>query len=119
MPSVDLGFYAGYRGLGFGYSWDVLHAYSRRLSFSFGSKYIGIDFSLQTSTDLTTKIAYGNQLLGELGTNLVTIKNANLHVWYALNSVHYSHNAAIKQSFIQKKTAGSLLLHLSYMSHPK
>ena len=26
MPSVDLGLYAGYRAIGFGYSWDVLHA---------------------------------------------------------------------------------------------
>ena len=33
-PSVDLGFYAGYRGFGFGYSWDALNAYAQRLSFS-------------------------------------------------------------------------------------
>jgi hypothetical protein len=117
QPSVDVGFYAGYRGIGFGYSWDVLHAYSRRLSFSFGSKYIGIDFSLQTTSDLTTRLAYGDEVLGELGKNLMTITNANLGIWYALNSAHYSHNAAVKQSYIQKKTAGSLLLHLSYMSN--
>jgi len=116
QPSVDLGFYAGFRGIGFGYSWDVLHAYSRRLSFSFGSKYIGIDFTLQKTGDLTTKVAYNDQVLAELGKNLMTITNANLHIWYALNAAHYSHNAAVKQSYIQKKTAGSLLLHLSYMS---
>ena len=116
MPSVDVGFYAGFRGIGFGYSWDVLHAYSRRLSFSFGSKYIGIDFTLQTTGDLTTKVAYNDQVLAELGKNLMTISNAHLHIWYALNAAHYSHNAAVKQSYIQKKTAGSLLLHLSYMS---
>lgn len=117
MPSVDLGLYAGYRGIGFGYAWDVLHAYSRRLSFSFGSKYIGVDFSLQTSGDVATTLAYKNQVLGDLGSNLVRFTNANLNIWYALNAAHYSHNAAIKQSYIQKKTAGSLLLHLSYMSH--
>ena len=116
QPSVDLGFYAGFRGIGFGYSWDVLHAYSRRLSFSFGSKYIGIDFTLQKTGDLTTKVAYNDQVLAELGKNLMTISNASLHIWYALNAAHYSHNAAVKQSYIQKKTAGSLLLHLSYMS---
>lgn len=117
MPSVDLGLYAGYRAIGFGYSWDVLHAYSRRLSFSFGSKYIGVDFSLQRSGDVVTSFAYKGQVLGDLGAGLVRFTNANLSVWYALNSAHYSHNAAIKQSYIQKKTAGSLLVHLSYMSH--
>ncbi len=117
MPSVEVGFYAGYRGIGFGYSWDVLHAYSRRLNFSFGSKYIGLDFSLQTSGDFSTNIAYNSDVLGKLGTNLVTVSNANLDIWYVLNAAHYSHNAAVKQSYIQKKTAGSLLLHLSYMSH--
>ena len=116
QPSVELGFYAGFRGIGFGYSWDVLHAYSRRLSFSLGSKYIGIDFTLQKTGDLTTKVAYNDQVLAELGKNLMTITNAHLHIWYALNAAHYSHNAAVKQSYIQKKTAGSLLLHLSYMS---
>lgn len=116
-PSLDLGFYAGYRGIGFGYSWDVLHAYSRHLSFSFGSKYLGIDFSLQKTGDFSTNIAYNNDVLGNLGSNLMTVSNANLNVWYALNAAHYSHNAAVKQSYIQKKTAGSLLLHLSYMSH--
>ena len=116
QPSVELGFYAGFRGIGFGYSWDVLHAYSRRLSFSLGSKYIGIDFTLQKTGDLTTNVAYNDQVLAELGKNLMTITNANLHIWYALNAAHYSHNAAVKQSYIQKKTAGSLLLHLSYMS---
>ena len=117
QPSLDLGFYAGFRGLGFGYSWDVLHAYSRRLNLSLGSKYIGVDFTLQTSGDITTSAAYKQTPLGELGKNLVTITNANLNIWYALNAAHYSHNAAVKQSYIQKKTAGSLLLHLSYMSH--
>lgn len=116
-PSVDLGFNAGYRGIGFGYAWDVLNAYSRRLNLSFGSKYLGIDFSLQTSADIATTLAYNNQLFIDLGSNLVSFSNANLNIWYALNAAHYSHNAAVKQSYIQKKTAGSLLLHLSYMSH--
>ena len=61
-------------------------------------------------------MAYNDQVLAELGKNLMTISNAHLHIWYALNAAHYSHNAAVKQSYIQKKTAGSLLLHLSYMS---
>ena len=116
-PSVDLGFYAGYRGLGFSYSWDLLHAYDRRLNFNFGSKAIGIDFSYQTSDNITTRTAINNTLIPFMTTDhALSITNANLNVWYALNAAHYSHQAAVKQSFIQRKTAGSLLLHVSYMS---
>lgn len=115
IPSVDLGFYAGYRGFGFGYSWDAMNAYSRRLSFSLGSKSMGLDFSLQTSANIATTLAVERDPIDDFK-NQVTISNASLSLWYALNAAHYSHQAAVKQSYIQKKTAGSLLLQLSYMS---
>ena len=116
-PSVDLGFYAGFRGLGFSYSWDVLHAYDRRLNFNIGSKVIGLDFSYQTSNNITTQMAVDKELLPFMTTDkALTVTNANLSVWYALNAAHYSHHAAVKQTYIQRQTAGSLLLHLSYMS---
>lgn len=115
-PSVDLGFYAGYRSLGFGYSWDAIHAYAQRLSFSLGSKFIGIDFNIHTSTNILTNLQLDNQQNLDFGKGNVTITNASLNLWYALNAQHYSHQAAVKQSFIQKQTAGSLLLHLAYTS---
>jgi hypothetical protein len=116
-PSVDLGFYAGYRGFGFGYSWDIMNAYARRISFSFGSKFIGLDFEHRTSTNVRTDIALNGDLLPSFSTsNSSAITNSRLNVWYALNSAHYSHNAAIKQSYIQRKTAGSFLLHLTYLA---
>ena len=116
-PSVDLGFNVGYRGFGFGYSWDALHAYAQKLNFSFGSKYIGLDFSYQTSANIRSQAAINDRLVPSLDSeNNVVVTNANLSLWYALNAAHYSHAAAIKQSYIQRKTAGSLLLHLSYMS---
>lgn len=115
-PSVDLGFYVGYRGFGFGYSWDVMHAYAQHLSFSLGSKSIGLDFSIHKSTNINTIVALNDEATSDLFKGAVTIKNTKLSLWYALNAAHYSHNAAIKQSYIQKKTAGSLLLHLSYMA---
>jgi hypothetical protein len=112
---VDLGFNAAYRGFGFSYSWDALNVYSRRLKFSFGSKFIGLDFSLQKSANITTNLQVEGSTF-DTRKNIVSITNANLNIWYALNAAHYSHQAAIKQSYIQKKTAGSLLLHLQYMS---
>lgn len=115
-PSVDLGFYAGYRGFGFGYSWDAIHAYAQRLSFSFGSKFIGIDFGIHTSTNIYTNLQFGDQQSWDFGKDKVTITNASLNIWYALNARHYSHQAAVKQSYIQKQTAGSFLVHLAYTS---
>ena len=56
-PSVDLGFNVGFRGFGFGYSWDALHAYAQKLNFSFGTKYIGVDFSYQKSTNIRSQAA--------------------------------------------------------------
>lgn len=50
-PSIELGFHAAYRGLGFGYSWDVVHAYARNLDFSLGSKMLGIEFQRQAYSD--------------------------------------------------------------------
>lgn len=116
-PSVDLGFNVGFRGFGFGYSWDAIHAYAQKLNFSFGSKFIGLDFSYQKSTNIETKMALNTTPLPLFDSrNNVVITNANLNIWYALNAAHYSHAAALKQSYIQRKSAGSILLHLSYMS---
>lgn len=117
-PSLDLGFQVGLRSVNFGYSWDALHAYSQKLNFSLGGKSWGVELLRQKSSNIRTGIeiknwGVTNQFLED---NTIHITNTNLTAWYALNSPHYSHNAAIKQSYIQKKTAGSLLLSLSYLN---
>ena len=117
-PSIDLGFYVGYRGFGFGYSWDALHAYANNLNFSLGSKSLGIEFQRQVSTHVSGKLSTPDDpgtSTADVPGGLLWVRNTNLTAWYALNSEHYSHNAAIKQSYIQKKSAGSLLLSLSYL----
>lgn len=118
-PSVDLGFKAYYRGYGGGYSWDVLNAYTTHWNLSFGSKYIGIEFMRNVGTNLNGKFLVNgieDPTLKPLIKGEFRISNTSLSAWYALNSAHYSHNAAIKQNYLQKRTAGSLLLSLSYMS---
>lgn len=118
-PSVNLGFQAGFRGFGFGYSWDAVHAYSQNMNFSLGGKYIGIEFMRQrsrnTQASIGDKAPSNTYSLNRYDVNN-EITNTTVNVWYALNSAHYSHNAAIKQSYIQKKTAGSLLLQATYLS---
>ena len=118
-PSIDLGFHIGLRTLGFGYSWDVLSAYSTNWNISLGGKGLGISFRRQVTTNLTGKVLINEKedpdpTLIDKGD--MRIATTSLSAWYALNASHYSHNAAIKQSYIQRKTAGSLLLQVAYMS---
>lgn len=111
-PSAELGFYAAYRDFGFGYSWDLLNAYARNINFSIGSKSMGLEFMRQRSTNLSGRVKEMPTIRIHNGSLWIT--NTSLSVWYALNAKHYSHNAAIRQSFIQKHSAGSLMLHLAY-----
>ena len=118
-PSLDLGFNAGFRGIGFGYAWDVLHAHSTNMNLSLGSKGYGLEFTRVVSTNME-----GNLKVDDIWEEKHYIKNGDmrtsytsLSAWLALNKIHYSHNAAIKQDYIQRKTAGSLLLSVAYMSY--
>lgn len=118
-PSANLGFYGGYRTLCFGYSWDLIHSYDNNLQLSLGSKFIGIEFQRQVSSNIKGSVYEPGRPSSEtinFPNGLLRIKNINLTAWYALNSRHYSHNSAIKQAYIQKRTAGSLLLSISYLS---
>lgn len=118
-PSVELGFNAGFRSLAIGYSWDLMKAYSTNWNLSLGSKRFGLEFQRNVSTNLTGQFVIGQTGPPDLPTldkGDLRIANTSLGVWWALNAQHYSHNAAIKQSYIQKRTAGSLLLSACYIS---
>ena len=118
QPSIELGFNLGYRGFGFGYAWDVKSAYARNWNISFGSKWFGFEFARQRSTNISAKMTYNGDEAESLDIEqgALWITNTYISGWYALNGTHYSHNAAIKQGYIQRKTAGSLLLQLAYFS---
>ena len=118
-PSLDLGFNVSFCGYGGGYSWDLLNAYTTNWNISFGSKVIGIEFLRNVSTNLNGQFVVDAKVdpsMPTLNKGEFRISNTSLSAWYALNAAHYSHNAATKQGYIQKRTAGSLLLSLGYMS---
>lgn len=118
-PSLELGVNASYRGYGGGYSWDVLNAYTTNWNLSLGSMFMGIDFLRNVSTNLTGEFVIGGIVdpsVDKLSKGEIRIANTSLTAWYALNASHYSHNAAIKQGYIQKRTAGSLLLSLGFLA---
>lgn len=119
-PTVNLGFNIGLRGFGFGYSWDLIDSRAKTLNFSFGGKFIGVEFLRQSSSNI--RAFYNKEEINDVGDGIervapyFMITNTTLSVWYALNSAHYNHNAAIKQSYIQRKSAGSLLVQIHYAS---
>ena len=118
-PSLELGFNVGYRGYGGGYSWDVLNAYTTNWNISLGSKFMGIELLRNVSTNLNGQFVVDGTVdpsMPALNKGEFRISNTWLTAWYALNAAHYSHKAAFKQSYLQKRTAGSLLLSLSYLS---
>ena len=118
-PNLGLGFNVSYRGYGGGYSWDVLSAYTTKWNLSFGSKSIGIEFLRHVSSNLNGQFVVDGKAdpsMPGLYKGEFRISNTSLTAWYALNAAHYSHNAAIKQSYIQQRTAGSILLSLSYLA---
>jgi hypothetical protein len=117
-PSIDIGFNIGCRSLGFGYSWDALHAYAQKLNFSIGGKAWGLEFMHHRNNNIRgvltiPSIDYGPEYFQK---GAIRVTDLNLSVWYALNAAHYSHNAAVKQAYIQRKSAGSLLLSATYAS---
>ena len=78
-----------------------------------------MEFLRNVSTNLNGQFYVAGKVdpsLPALNKGEFRISNTSLTAWYALNAAHYSHNAAIKQSYLQKRTAGSLLLSLTYMS---
>lgn len=86
-PSLNIGFRAGYRGFGFGYSWDVLSAYSRNWNISLGSKSVGIEFRRHVTDNLTGKFVV-NGVVDPFNPTLnkgdVPIATTSLYAWYAL-----------------------------------
>ena len=118
-PSLDIGFSADYRGLGGGYSWDVLNAYTTKWNISLGGSALGMEIARNVSTNLKGKFYMGKEWMANtpvLDKGEFRISTTSLSAWYILNATHYSHNAAFDHCTIQKRTAGSLLLSLAYMS---
>ena len=119
-PSIELGFNAGYRGFGFGYSWDLMNAYTTHWNLSLGGQGYGVEFRRDVSTNMHGQFQFndgtGPGEVPQLEKGEWMSAYTSLSAWYALNAAHYSHNAATKQSYIQRKSAGSLLLSVAYMS---
>ena len=116
----SIGFWVGYRGLGFSFAKSLTKNAGRYYSFSStGAKY-GINFRLrrfQTKDANFSAAAYKNgQMDGEPYDTAfsmpspVWIRSVYVNGYYVFNGRRYSQAAAYNQSVIQRRSAGSLLL---------
>ena len=107
----------GYRSASFKYSWDWAHGYSRDFNFSLLDNPVGIEIRNHTtdgmygmldasSSDGNMKVKKGD----------VTMKATIINAYYAFNAKKYSLPAAMDQSLIQKKSAGSITAYALFLS---
>lgn len=114
-PSVALGFEAAYHTIQFNYSWDVLHRRTQRLTFNIITRAWSLEYVRYSNTNLQGYIdAVGTE-------GKVMVKNGDmeayssfLSIYFMFNSDKYSGYNAIRQSFVQKKSAGSFYLQAQY-----
>lgn len=77
------------------------------------SSSISLDFSYQRSTTLAGDV-YRNNVLERLVSGDLTLKVVNLAGYYSINHRRFSYPAAFTQTYIQRRSAGSWLVGISY-----
>lgn len=106
-----------YRGIGVGIAvnpakWKGIYK-DYEFNLNYYSNRFSIDFSYQRSESLTGDI-HRDDVLSQLQSGDVTLKVVNLAGYYTFNHRRFSFPAAFTQSYIQRQSAGSWLLGVSY-----
>ena len=131
-PSIYTGFWAGYRGYGFGYSWNVAGDKGRYLTFgAMGGSY-GVNLRIHTiksdepevfiagtfrgfSDDgEDEQIEYQEETMPYILFNPIRIRTLMLDGYYMFNGKRFSYAAAYDQSTIQRRSAGSFMAGFMY-----
>lgn len=82
---------------------------------SYGNRF-GWDFIYQDARNFTGWHDHEGVGRIELPANMLSVKTLNLNAYYAFNGRRFSYPAAFSQSYIQRRSAGSLLLAASGMA---
>lgn len=113
-PSVGLGFAVAWHTIQFNYSWDVLYRRTRKLDFAILNRAWGIELTHHVNTNING-ILNANNTQTPIKNSDVEIATTFLSAYFIFNSEQYSTNAALRQSYIQKKSAGSFYLQAQYL----
>ncbi|MBR2238924.1 MAG: DUF4421 family protein [Prevotella sp.] len=134
-PATYVGIWAGYRGYGLGYSWNVGGDKGSILTFgAMGGSY-GINLRVHRFENDEPEVHYTGYFLKEINAPVESatyfsyrekadlaspIKTHTLILdgYYLFNGKHFSYSAAYDQSVIQRRSAGSLMAGaMYYYSH--
>ena len=107
---------ANYRGLAVAFAFNPASMFGKKASTeinvnSYGNRF-GFDFIYETNGEFDGEIEVNGENF-ELG-SLVREKSLTINAYYAFNGKKFSYPAAFSQSYVQKRSAGSLMAGLSY-----
>ena len=118
-----LGVWVGYRGLGVGYSFPLLKNAGRYWTISSTGTRYGLIFSLRRFKTQDIKLDlqghFDEEEIDEKAIPYTShapiwVRSVFIDGYYVFNGKRYSQDAAYNQSVIQRRSAGSLLLGLSW-----
>ena len=119
----SVGFYAGYRGLGFSYSYYLLKKTGRSFAFSLTGARYGLNFRLRrfstNDVGVNATIQSPDAPPVKMGgaahsPDPIWVRSVIIDGYYLFNGRRFSQAAAYNQSVIQKRSAGSLMLGAMY-----
>lgn len=127
--NLRVGPYFGWRWLFLGYTFDVLHLGKKpksrgiNLDLSFYTSRVGLDlFYHRTGENFNFRQIHGMSdaikvLEGEPCGNYISTQLIGLKAYYNFNSKRYSNQAIYSQSKLQRRSAGSFQLGVSFTQH--
>ena len=129
-PSTYAGVWAGYRGYGLGYSWNVGGNDGSFLTFGATGGSYGVNLRIHSFSSDNPEVyykgifTYGNNTETISGTESnplaspIKTRTLMLDAYYMFNGKRFSYAAAYDQSVIQKRSAGSFMVGaMYYYSH--
>jgi len=119
----SVGFYAGYRGLGFSYSYYLRKKTGRSFSISSTGARYGLNFRLRrfktNDVHVDAQLYEGDQEVDRVegdGSSYddIWVRSVIIDGYYLFNGRRFSQAAAYNQSVIQRRSAGSLMVGAMY-----
>ena len=122
-PSYSIGLWAGYRGLGLGYSINMGGDKGSNITVGATGRAYGINVRIHSFENHNPNFNLESDLIPEEAkdawkevqlTDPIRVKTVIADGYYMFNSRKFSYPAAYKQRVIQKRSAGSLMAGLMY-----
>jgi hypothetical protein len=112
--TITLG--ANYRGLAVSLAFNPSNLFGKKTSTeinvnAYGNRF-GLDFIYENNGEFKGEVDWGGEIY-DLETE-IREKSLTINAYYAFNGRKFSYPAAFSQSYVQKRSAGSLMAGLSY-----